>query len=42
MYDIAVTCYFGGVLTSQNQIIEVMSYLGVVLTPPLQNCMVMS
>ena len=38
-YDIAVMCYFGGVLTSPNQNIKIMSYLG---SPPLPNCMVTS
>ena len=42
IYDVAVTCFFGGVLTSQNQNVNVMSYLCVVLTPALQNCMVTS
>ena len=41
IYD-TVTCYFGGVFTSPNQNIKIMSYLGVVLTPTLQNCMVTS
>ena len=41
IYDIAGKCYFGGVLTSPNHYIKMMSHLGVVLTPPLQNYMVM-
>ena len=40
-YDVAVMCYFGGEGTSLNQNIKNnMSYLGVVLIPPLQNCKV--
>ena len=38
IYYVAVT-YFDGVLTSLNQNIKLTSYLGVVLTPPLQNYM---
>ena len=38
MCDKAVTCYLGVVLTIPKQSVKDISFLGVVLIPPLQNC----